>query len=130
VLLEWFAQTAASSSTTCPIARWAGDHDLIAGHVRVAFLGPTALIPHYKVGAVRMLAQSGEARSPSCRSADLQDAGFKGLVLETWYAAFVRVGTPPSIIARLNAEIDKALADPHRQEPAANGHRAGRRLGG
>jgi tripartite-type tricarboxylate transporter receptor subunit TctC len=42
----------------------------------------------------------------------LQEAGFKGVVLETWYAAFAPIGTPPAIIARLNTEIDKALADP------------------
>jgi tripartite-type tricarboxylate transporter receptor subunit TctC len=42
----------------------------------------------------------------------LQEAGFQGLVLETWYAAFVPVGTPPALVARLNAEMDKALADP------------------
>jgi tripartite-type tricarboxylate transporter receptor subunit TctC len=114
VLLEWFAQTAGIKLDHVPY-RGAGQaiNDLIAGHVRVAFLGPTALIPHYKVGAVRMLAQSGEARSPSLPEVPtLQDAGFKGLVLETWYAAFVPVGTPPAIVARLNAEIDKALADP------------------
>jgi tripartite-type tricarboxylate transporter receptor subunit TctC len=114
VLLEWFAQTAGIKLDHVPY-RGAGQaiNDLIAGHVRVAFLGPTALIPHYKVGALRMLAQSGEARSPSLPEVPtLQDAGFKGLVLETWYAAFVPVGTPPSIITRLNAEIDKALADP------------------
>jgi tripartite-type tricarboxylate transporter receptor subunit TctC len=114
VLLEWFAQMASIKLDHVPY-RGAGQaiNDLIAGHVRVAFLGPTALIPHYKVGAVRMLAQSGEARSPSLPEVPtLQDAGFKGLVLETWYAAFVPVGTPPSIVARLNAAIDKALADP------------------
>ena len=33
-------------------------------------------------------------------------------MLETWYAAFVPLGTPPSAIARLSAEMDRALADP------------------
>ena len=42
----------------------------------------------------------------------LEDAGYKGLVLEAWYAAFVPQGTPPAIVARLNAEMNKALKDP------------------
>src|SRR5262249_47435512 len=64
-------------------------NDLVAGHVRVAFLGPTALIPHYKSGNLRLLAQSSETRSPNLPEVPtLQEAGFKGLVLETWYAAF------------------------------------------
>src|SRR6266542_2277652 len=70
-------------------------NDLIAGHVRVAFLGPTALIPHYKAEKLRLLAQSAETRSPNLPEVPtLQEAGFKGLVLETWYAAFVPLGTP------------------------------------
>jgi tripartite-type tricarboxylate transporter receptor subunit TctC len=114
VLLEWFGQLAGIKLDHVPY-RGAGQaiNDLIAGHVRVAFLGPTALIPHYKAGTLRLLAQSAETRSPSLPEVPtLQEAGFKGLVLNTWYAAFVPLGTPAPAIARLNAEMDKALADP------------------
>jgi len=114
VLMEWFAKEADIRLEPVPY-RGAGQaiNDLIAGHVRVAFLGPTALIPHYKSGNLRLLAQSSETRSPNLPEVPtLQEAGFKGLVLETWYAAFVPLGTPPSAIARLNAEMDRALADP------------------
>src|SRR5262249_18297600 len=66
VLVEWFAQMADIKLDHVPY-RGAGQaiNDLIAGHVRVAFLGPTALIPHYKSGNVRLLAQSSERRSPN-----------------------------------------------------------------
>jgi tripartite-type tricarboxylate transporter receptor subunit TctC len=114
VLLEWFGQLAGIKLDHVPY-RGAGQaiNDLIAGHVRVAFLGPTALIPHYKAGKLRLLAQSAETRSPNLPEVPtLQEAGFKGLVLETWYAAFVPLGTPAPAIARLNAEMDKVLADP------------------
>jgi tripartite-type tricarboxylate transporter receptor subunit TctC len=114
VLLEWFAQMAGIKLDHVPY-RGAGQaiNDLVAGHVRVAFLGPTALIPHARAGTVRLIAQSGEARSPSLPDLPtLQDLGFKGLVLESWYGAFVPIGTPQPIIARLNGEIGKALADP------------------
>jgi tripartite-type tricarboxylate transporter receptor subunit TctC len=40
-----------------------------------------------------------------------EEAGFKGLVLDAWYGAFVPKGTPPAIIARLNSEMNKALKD-------------------
>ena len=33
-------------------------------------------------------------------------------MLEAWYAAFVPKGTPPEIINKLNAEMNKALKDP------------------
>jgi tripartite-type tricarboxylate transporter receptor subunit TctC len=71
------------------------------------------VIPHYKAGKLRLLAQSSETRSPNLPEVPtLQEAGFERLVLETWYAAFVPLGTPAPAIARLNAEMDKALADP------------------
>ena len=33
------------------------------------------------------------------------------MALESWFAAFAPLGTPPAVIARLNAECDKALAE-------------------
>ena len=33
------------------------------------------------------------------------------MAIESWYACFAPLGTPPAIIARLNAELDKAMRD-------------------
>ena len=41
----------------------------------------------------------------------LEDAGYKGVVLDAWYAAFVPKGTPPEIVARLNKEMNDSLKD-------------------
>ena len=113
VLLEWFARQAGIKLDHVPY-RGAGQaiNDVLAGHVKVAFLGPTALIPQYKAEKVRLLAQSGETRSRSLPEIPtLVESGFPGLTLESWYAAFVPLGTPPAVIARLNAAMSKALAD-------------------
>ena len=113
VLLEWFNQIAGVKLEHVPY-RGAGQaiNDLVAGHVLVGFLGPTALILHYKAGTLHLLAQSSERRSTSLPEIPtLQEAGFTGLVLETWYGAFVPTATPPAIIARLNVEMGRALAD-------------------
>ena len=40
-------------------------NDLIAGHIKLGSLGSTPLLPHYKSGALRLLAQSTLARAPS-----------------------------------------------------------------
>ena len=113
VLMEWFAKAADIKLEHVPY-RGAGQaiNDLIAGHVKVAFLGPTAPLPHAQAGTLKLLAQSGEARSPSMPDVPtLQEVGFPGITLESWFAAFAPLGTPPAVIARLNAEFDKALAD-------------------
>ena len=114
VLSEWFKREAGIKLEHVPY-RGAGQaiNDLVAGHVKIAFLGPTSLIPHAQAGTLRMLAQSMAKRSPTLQEVPtLEEAGFKGLVLEAWYAAFVPPGTPPQIITRLNAEMNKALKDP------------------
>ena len=61
---------------------------------------------------LRFLAQSSETRSATLPDVPtFQEAGFKGLVLDQWFGVFVPAGTPPDIIARLNAEFAKSLKD-------------------
>jgi tripartite-type tricarboxylate transporter receptor subunit TctC len=85
-------------------------NDLIAGHVKIASLGSSPLIPHWKTGTIRLLAQSTAARSPGLAEVPtFQEAGIDGLVLDQWIGVFVPTGTPAIITARLNAEINKAL---------------------
>lgn len=114
VVLEWFNQIAGVKLAHVPY-RGAGQaiNDLIAGHIKVGVLGPAALLPHHNAGTLRILAQSGEKRSPSLPDIPtLQEAGFRDFVLDGWYAAFAPLGTPPAIIARLSAEMGKAMRDP------------------
>ena len=113
ILAEWFAKTAAIKLEHVPY-RGAGQavNDLIAGHVLIGFLGPTALLPHYKTGTLRFLAQSSRARAQSLPEVPtLEEAGFTDLVLESWYGAFVPAGTPIAVIGYLNAEMARAMAD-------------------
>ena len=118
ILGEWFKRESGLKLDHVPY-RGAGQaiNDLIAGHVKIALLGPTALVPQYKADKLRLLAQSSVKRAKVLPEVPtLEEAGFKGLVLEAWYAAFAPKGTPPAIVARLNTEMGKALADPAMQE--------------
>jgi tripartite-type tricarboxylate transporter receptor subunit TctC len=110
---EWFARIAGITLDHVPY-RGGGQaiNDLVAGHVMIASLGSSPLIPHYKAGALRLLAQTTLARSPSLPEVPTyQEAGIVGLVLDQWLGALVPGGTPAHIIARLNAEMNNALAD-------------------
>lgn len=113
VLMEWFAKVAGIKLEHVPY-RGAGQaiNDLLAGHVKFAILGPTATLPHAETHKIGILAQSGEKRSPSMPDLPtLQEAGYQGVSLESWFAVFAPLGTPGPVIARLNAECDKALAE-------------------
>ena len=113
MVVQWFAQLAGVELEQVPY-RGGGQaiNDLIAGHVQLGALGSTPLIPHYKAGKLLLLAQTTEARSQSLPDIPtFQESGIKGLVLDQWLGVFVPAGTPGPIIARLNGEIGKALAD-------------------
>jgi tripartite-type tricarboxylate transporter receptor subunit TctC len=76
-------------------------------------LGSTPLIPHYKAGTLRLLAQSTAARSPSLPDVPtFAEAGVAGLVLDQWLGVFAPPRTPTAITMRLNTEIGQALSDP------------------
>lgn len=118
MVAEWFAKIAGITLAHVPY-RGGGQAitDLVAGHVKIASLGSSPLIPHYKAGTIKLLAQSTATRSPSLPDIPTyQEAGIKGLVLAQWLGVFVPARTPAPIIERLNAEINKALADPSIRE--------------
>jgi tripartite-type tricarboxylate transporter receptor subunit TctC len=113
MVVQWFALIAGIKLEQVPYRGGApAINDLIAGHVKLGSLGSTPLIPHYKAGTLRLLAQSTQARSPSLPDVPTyQEAGIKGLVLEQWLGVFVPAGTPPAIVTRLNTGINKALSE-------------------
>src|SRR5712692_9501778 len=113
MVVQWFASIAGIELEQVPYRGGApAINDLVAGHIKLGSLGSTPLLPHYKAGTLRLLAQSTLARSPSLPDVPTyQEAGIKGLVLDQWLGVFVPAGTRSAIIVRLNAEIDHALAD-------------------
>jgi len=113
IAAQWFAQLAGIKLDHVPY-RGGGQaiNDLIAGHVKIASLGSSPLIPHYKAGTLRLLAQTTAERSPSLPDVPTyQQAGLKELVLDQWLGVFVPAGTPPAIAARLNALVNASLAE-------------------
>jgi tripartite-type tricarboxylate transporter receptor subunit TctC len=110
---EWFAQIAGIRLEHVPYRGGAqAINDLVAGHVMIGSLGSTPLIPHYKSGALRLLAQTTAARSPSLPDVPTYRQAGIDLALDQWLGALVPAGTPPAIVARLNTEMNKALAEP------------------
>ena len=113
IAAQWFAQIAGIKLDHVPY-RGGGQaiNDLVAGHVKIASLGSSPLIPHYKAGILRLLAQTTKERSPSLPDVPTyEEAGVKGLVLDQWLGVFVPAGTPPAIAARLGAAVNASLAD-------------------
>jgi len=110
---EWFAAIAGVKLTHVPY-KGGGQAitDLVGGQVKIGSLGSSPVIPHYKAGKLKVLAQTTRARAPSLPEVPTyEEAGIKGLVLDQWLGVFVPAGTPLEIVERLNAEVGKALAE-------------------
>ena len=94
--------------------------DIMAGHVAIYFdqIGTTA--PLAREGKVRILAIVDSARWPAFPDVPtMAEAGYPGVEGTSWFAMFAPAGTPPEIIARLNAEANKALQSPDVKERLA-----------
>ncbi len=118
ITAEWFASLAGIKLTHVPY-KGGGQAitDFIGGQVQLASLGPGPLIPHYRAGKLKLLAQASSARSPGLPEVPTyEEAGIKGLVLEQWFGVFVPAGTSKEIIGRLNAGTVQSLADPKIRE--------------
>jgi len=110
---EWFAKLAAIQLTHVPY-KGGGQAitDLVGGQIQIGSLGSSPLIPHYKAGKLKLIAQSTAARAPSLPEVPTYvESGYKGLVIEQWLGVFVPAATPAEIVTRLNAEIGRALAE-------------------
>jgi tripartite-type tricarboxylate transporter receptor subunit TctC len=97
--------------------------DLMGGQVQ-SFMAsiPTAL-SHIKGGKLRALAVTSAKRVPTLPNVPtIAEAGYKGFDATTWFGLVAPAGTPPAIVNRLNAEVNRLLKSPEfREKFAAEG---------
>jgi len=87
--------------------------DLMGGQVDATFTGSPVVLPHVRSGQLRALAVSSTKRLPSLPDVPtVAESGFPGFDADQWYGVVVPAGTPAAVVARLNAEINKALQNP------------------
>jgi len=91
--------------------------DLMGGHVQLAFLSIATSLPHVKGGKVKGIAVTSPKRSRSAPEyPTVAEAGVKGYEIQEWNGLFAPAGVAPEIVARINAEVVKALATPEVEE--------------
>jgi tripartite-type tricarboxylate transporter receptor subunit TctC len=95
--------------------------DLIGGHVPMFFSGMPPAMPHVKAGKLRALAVTTAKRSSAAPDLPtMGESGVAGFDISNWFAYFVPSGTPVTVIARLNAEVNRGLGQPDVREKLAN----------
>jgi len=94
--------------------------DVVAGQVPCGFLATPTVLPHVKAGKLNALAVSTRARSPIAPDVPTaEEAGVAGFDAPFYLVLFAPKDTPQAIIARMNAEVAKALAEPEVKQRVA-----------
>ena len=87
--------------------------DLVSGQIDIAILDPITTLPQIRAGRMKglaMMAKKRTAKAPDIPTVD--EGGAPGVYMEPWQAIFAPKGTPKDVIAKLNAAVVSALADP------------------
>ena len=91
--------------------------DVVGGQVSYLCDQVTSLMSQVKANAVRPLAVLAPTRSPVLPDVPTAtEAGMSGIDMVVWNALFAPKGTPPEIIEKLNAALQKAITDPASRE--------------
>jgi tripartite-type tricarboxylate transporter receptor subunit TctC len=95
--------------------------DLLGGHINIAMDSMAAYVPQVKQGKLRALAMAGARRwSGLPEVPTVSESGVPGFEASVWYALLAPMGTPPAIIAKLNAATNDYLKTPQAEEVFAN----------
>jgi tripartite-type tricarboxylate transporter receptor subunit TctC len=87
--------------------------DLVSGTMDLLVVQGAVALPQIRGGKIKALANLSPQRSASMPDIPTADeTGVPGLYMSGWFGFFAPKGTPKDIIARLNAAMVEALADP------------------
>ena len=86
--------------------------DLLGGNVDFYLSSVPSVQSQIAAGKLRLLATTGTKRSPLFPDVPTAGESFKGLEATTWFGILAPAATPKPILAKLNTELNKVIADP------------------
>ncbi len=87
--------------------------ELLAGRIDATLTAISTAVPHIQAGKLRVLGVANEERTPLYPDAPtLREQGLPTVVGYGWYGMLAPAGTPAEVVARLQSELQAALADP------------------
>ena len=88
-------------------------NSLIGGQVDVMFQLVSSAAPHVKAGRLKALAIGAPRRSSALPDVPTSaEAGLPDFQTSIWYAFYAPAATPPELVARINADVNRVLAIP------------------
>ena len=85
--------------------------DLLGGQINVMFLPVHVALPYAESGKLNMLAAGGSVRASATSNVPslAEASGIRDVDTDIWYGLYAPAGTPPSIVATLNNEVNALL---------------------
>ncbi len=88
-------------------------NDVLGGQIQMMFTGVSNVVQYAKSGRVRVLATGSLKRSPALPEVPtFAEAGVPGFEFDAWAGYLAPAGTPKDIVAKLHADITRALSAP------------------
>ncbi|MEO8442593.1 MAG: tripartite tricarboxylate transporter substrate binding protein [Betaproteobacteria bacterium] len=85
--------------------------DLVAGQVQVLFSGTPQVSSFVKAGRLRVIAVATTKPTRVAPEFPPLADTYPGFDCNTWYGLLAPAGTPPAIVAKFNAELNRVLTD-------------------
>jgi len=103
--------------------------DLMAGQVDVNFDTMPTVLSYIKAGRLKAIAVGAPHRTVQLPDVPtIAESGLPGYEATNWYGLFAPAGVPREIVARINADVNRALKDPDLRDKIIN--TGGEPLGG
>ncbi len=114
VSIAFFQQKTGTRVVTIPYRGAApAAQDLMGGQIDLMFDQASNALPQIRAGTIKAFAVTAKARmanAPELPTVD--EAGLPGFYAALWQGIWAPKGTPADVVAKLNAAIGEALADP------------------
>ena len=92
--------------------------DAVTGRIQATLQSASVAEPFIKEGSLRPIAVAGSRRIASLPDVQSISETLKSADLQGWFMMMAPAGTPPDIVQKLSAEIDRILQEPDMQERA------------
>ena len=91
--------------------------DVVGGQVALLFSPPIEVSQHVKAGRLKVIAATTAQRIPALPEvATIDESGYRGFEVLTWFGVFVPAATPRDVVGRIAAELARVLEAPEVRE--------------
>jgi tripartite-type tricarboxylate transporter receptor subunit TctC len=87
--------------------------DVIGGHIQLMFISVGSAVPQWQEGKVKFVAVGAAKRMELLpQIPTVAESGVPGYEAVSWFGLFGPPGTPPDVVAKINAQVRRIFADP------------------